>query len=234
MSERPVLGEIGACQGGATRGYQRAGWSVIAVDVVDHSERNPAEEFIVIDPAESFDIIEKLAPRVDAWHASWPCQKYTHGNAANDTSDLPDLIGPGREALKATGKPYIIENVPRAPLVNPLVLCGTMFDLRTVDDDGTELHLKRHRLFESNVLLTAPRPDVVHRRAMQWAGSYGGARRDKTEARLIRKGGYCPPVPVLERLLGIDWMDEYGLFQSLPPVYTEWLGSQLADALVSA
>jgi DNA (cytosine-5)-methyltransferase 1 len=227
--DRPTMVELAGCQGGMTKGYQDAGWYVIAVDIADHSDRSPADEYLVIRPEQSFDVIADLAPRADAFHAGWPCQKYTHGNAANDTSDLPDLLTPGRAALQATGRPYVIENVPRAPLVNPMTLCGSMFGLTTVDDDGTVLHLRRHRLFESNVLLVPPGP-CVHPRGVQWAGSYGGARRDKVEARTVRKGGYVPPKPVLERLLRIDWMNEYGLFQAIPPIYATHIGLQLIEA----
>lgn len=229
-NQKPVMVEVAGCQGGMTKGYQDAGWYVIAVDVVDHSDRSPADEFHVIKPEDTFDVIAELAPQADALHSGLPCQKYTHGNAANDTSDLPDLITPCRAAFQATGLPWVIENVPRAPLVNPMTLCGTMFGLTAVDDDVTTLHLRRHRLFESNVLLTPPGP-CVHPRGVQWAGSYGGARRDKHEARQVRKGGYVPPKPVLERLLGIDWMSEYGLFQAIPPVYAEHIGRQLLDSI---
>ena len=53
----------------------------------------------------------------------------------------PDLIDPTREALQATGRPYIIENVGGAlpKLRDPVMLCGAMFGLRTY----------RHRHFEA-------------------------------------------------------------------------------------
>jgi DNA (cytosine-5)-methyltransferase 1 len=228
MSRDRWLLELGACQGGATAGYQAAGWRVIAVDVKDHSAVNPAEEFHVVDPATPVAaVVERFRHRVKAGHGSPPCQRFTHGNAGREAAEKhPDLIAPWRDAFRGAGLPYILENVPRAPLLNPVTLCGTQFDLTTVDDDGTVLHLKRHRMFESDVLLTAPGP-CVHPAGVQWAGAYGGARRDKHEARDVRKGGYVPPKPVLERLLGIDWMTEYGLFQSLPPAYTAHLGAQL-------
>jgi hypothetical protein len=53
--------------------------------------------------------------------------------------------------------------------------------------------MKRHRLFESNVPLW-PAGELHHPKDMQCAGAYGGARRDKVEARTIRKGGYVPSV----------------------------------------
>ena len=31
--------------------------------------------------------------------------------------------------------------------------------------------------------------------------------------------------------MGIDWMSRNGLSQSIPPVYTEWIGRQLLDVI---
>jgi DNA (cytosine-5)-methyltransferase 1 len=227
---RPRLLDAFSCQGGATRGYQRAGFHVTALD--NNAERaalNPADDVVVADAVE---FIREQGWRFDAIHTSPPCQRDTRGNVANDTSDYPDLIGPTREALLEAGVPYVIENVTgaRHKLIDPILLCGKFFGLTAVDDDGTVLHLQRHRYFESNVPLTAPRhtPDP---RALQWAGAYGGARRDKVEARTIRKGGYVPPsLAVLRELLGIDddLMTEQGLFECIPPAYAEHIGRQLA------
>lgn len=73
--------------------------------------------------------------------------------------------------------------------------------------------------------------ECLHPRNMQCAGAYGGARRDKVEARTIRHGGYVPAPEVMSDLLGIDWMSEKGLFLSIPPAYTEHLGTQLLEWL---
>jgi DNA (cytosine-5)-methyltransferase 1 len=107
-----------------------------------------------------------------------------------------------------------------------------MFDLTTTDTDGTPLVLDRHRLFESNVPLTAP-PHRKHDRSLQVAGAYGGARRDKHEARHVRKGGYVPPdLEVLRSLLGApEWMSERGIFLSIPPVYAEYVYRQIRAVL---
>ena len=69
-------------------------------------------------------------------------------------------IPPIREALESTGRPYVLENVADAAwdMRDPVTLCGCMFDLSTIDDDGVRIHLKRPRLFETNWPLTAPRP----------------------------------------------------------------------------
>jgi DNA (cytosine-5)-methyltransferase 1 len=192
-----------------------------------HLDRNPADEKVCGDAVE---FIRDHGYEFDAIHASPPCQRYTRGNSANDTTNYPDLIGPTRAACEAAGVPYVIENVAQArdQLHSPVLLCGTMFGLTATDDDSTLLHLQRHRLFESSTFLMTP--PHAHPQGVQWAGVYGGARRDKIEARHVRKGGYVPPnVDVLRALLGIDdgEMTEQGLFECIPPVYTEFIGGQL-------
>lgn len=222
----PVF-DLGCSQGGVTKGLQRAGFFVVGVDL-RVPDNYPGDDFIEMD-AEAF--VKAHASLFRAGVGSPPCQRYTHGNAGREAANRhPDLIGPWRQALQDAGLPYVLENVPRAPLHNPITLCGTQFRLQTRDDDGVMLHLQRHRQFEANWPLEAP---AVHHhpQGVQWAGAYGGARRDKTEARTIRHGGYVPPRPVLDRLMGIDWMDEAGLFQAIPPAYTEFIGRQLWQVL---
>lgn len=211
------------CEGGAAKGYMDAGWTVVGVDIEGKYEKRYPGRFI---QGDAIAFIMEHGAKFDAIHASPPCQRYSHGTVAGHADKHPDLIAATREALVATGKPYVLENVPRAPLIDPVTLCGSMFDLTAVDEDGTKLRLERHRLFETNWPLTAPGPDY-HDKGVQVAGSYGGARRDKWEAKHVRKGGYVPSKAVQEQLLGIDWMTQHGLYQSLPPVYTEWIGRQL-------
>lgn len=109
----------------------------------------------------------------------------------------------------------------------PKLLCGRMFDLTAEDADGTILHLDRHRNFETNWEFTPPASCQPHDRSVQVGGSYGGARRDKDEARHVRHGGYVPSAAVQQKLLGINWMKEREMYQALPPVYTEYIGKQL-------
>jgi hypothetical protein len=82
-----------------------------------------------------------------AVHASPPCQRWADAFVLY-RDDHPDLIGPIRERLIATGLPYVIENVKRAPLREPVMICAG--GLGCV---AGELQLHRHRIFESNVPL---------------------------------------------------------------------------------
>lgn len=179
----------------------------------------------------------------DFIHASPPCQGYTRGNAGKETS-WPKLIPDFRALLQRTGLPYVIENVKDAgpEMVAPVTLCGCMFSLQALDVDGQLLHLLRPRLFEANWDLQAPQP--CDHEGMDWvAGAYGGTRkayrlpwesnvevapRDRHSARFVRKGGYVPREKrVVQALLGVDSrmrLTWNGLYESIPPAYTHWVG----------
>lgn len=224
--DRPRLLDLCGCEGGAAAGYRAAGWHVTSVDLdLAALRRNPADVKIQCD---ALDYLHGFAQDFDAIHASFPCQRWTANGANPAASKYPDLITPGRQLLEATGKPYVMENVKKAPLRRDLVLCGSMFGLRTFDTDGTLLHLQRHRVFESNVSISAPAV-CEHPSGVQWAGVYGGARKDKHEARHVRKGGYVPPDASVQSALlgGVPWMTFKGRKECIPPVYAAWVGRQL-------
>jgi DNA (cytosine-5)-methyltransferase 1 len=224
-------------EGGATVGYQRAGFHVTAVDNDPARLRNnPADEVI---EADALTYLFEHGHEYDAIHASPPCTGYSRGTAA-----LPDrltrydrLIPATRVLLQATGKPYVIENVAdaRPELHTPLTLCWTHFfePGSVLDADQTPLYMRRHRLFESNVPLL-PAGECHHPKQMQCAGAYGGARRDPWEARHVRKGGYVPTHPVMRTLLDTPWMSEKGCYLSIPPAYAEWIGWQIISHGIEA
>ena len=221
-----VMLDLCCGEGGAGEGYRRAGFRLIGVDIVDQAATYPG--FFV--KADALAGLAAFGARVDAVHTSPPCLAWTQGNAAHDITAYPNLIAAHRAALRALGKPWVIENVPRAPLRAPLLLCGTMFGLRAEDDDGTLLRLRRHRHFESNIALSAPRR-CDHSGEIPWGGVYGGARSDRDEARNVRRGGYTPSAAVASRLLDVDFMSMAGLRKSIPPSYTEHIGRQLLEAI---
>lgn len=218
--------DLFCCEGGAGVGYSNAGFEVVGVDIENTGHRYPYE----FHQGDAVEYLKEHGHEFDVIHASPPCQRYSHATANLNRDKYPDLIALTREALEASGKPWVMENVPRAPLNDPTVLCWSMFNEpgSVLDDDGTPLQMRRHRLFESNVTLAAPRP-CNHVAGMQVAGAYGGARRNKAEAKYIRKGGYTPSKAVQERLLGIDWMTQRGLYQAVPPSYTEHLGKAVRE-----
>jgi DNA (cytosine-5)-methyltransferase 1 len=231
---RPRLLDAYCCEGGASMGYRRAGFEVFGVDKFElYSQRRypfPSHK------GDAVEFIKEHGHRFDAIAGSPPCQKHTAGTRAQDRTRYEDWIARTRDAMVATGKPYVIENVVGAPLLHPrggslIMLCGRQFDLTAWDSDGVKLHLDRHRLFESNVPIDPPPSCLPHDTNLQVGGSYGGARRDKHEARHVRGGGYVPSFQVQQRLLGITWTTQRGLHQAIPPAYTEYIGKQLLRRL---
>lgn len=228
--------------GGASRGYVAAGYTVTGVDADPAPLRNYPYPSI---RADALDVLAEptLLTGVDLIHASPPCQTYSitrHTHA--DTH--PDLLAATLEALHRTGLPWVIENVPGAPLDPALTLCGTMFGLQADDPaTGRIVALRRHRLFASNLPLAAPaactclrtrRLDQGNlrptRQADRIGGVYGGGSNDN-RARKVRRGGYTPAKEVWVGLMGIDWMTRDQLAQAIPPAYTHWIGTLLRPHL---
>ena len=227
---RPICLEVCAGEGGSTKGLMDAGFDVIAVDDnPNRLKRNPARWTVLGD---AFDAILRLGADADLLWAGWPCQDYSAGTrairASGGITGHKRLIAAGREAMQRTRIPWVIENVEgaRSELHHPVMLCGQQFSLFATDDDGTELIMQRHRLFESSHLIYAPMHNK-HLAGVQVAGSYGGARRDKDEARNVRHGGYVPSAAVQAKLLGVDWMTQQGQYLCIPPVYARYIGQQM-------
>lgn len=219
---RPRLLDLFSCAGGAGMGYWRAGFKVTGIDI-EPQPRYPFEHHVT----DAIEYLLEHGQEFDVIHASPPCQVHSRTKHAH-TSEHPDLLQPTRDALRRVGVPYIIENVEGAPLIDPVLLCATMFGLRANDVDGVELQLQRHRLFETSFPVPLAPAPCAHD-STPIAGVYGGSRHRKPEHRdnPARRGGYVPAREVRSRLLGIDWMKtDHELAQAIPPVYTEWLGVQ--------
>jgi len=222
MLKKPRLLDLFCGAGGASKGYHDAGFEVVGVDI--NNQRNYPYEFHKADamtfPLDGFDFI----------HASPPCQaysitKHTHGK------EHPDLLAPTRQRLQESGLPYVIENVIGAPMPGSVILCGAYFGLTATDTDGSKLVLKRHRQFESNVQLKKyPCFCAAYKSAgYKVGGVYGGGSTDRHHAEHVRHGGYTPAKSVREELMGIDWMSMAALNQSIPPIYTKFIGIQLLE-----
>lgn len=222
-TEAPKLLDLFSGAGGAGRGYQLAGFHVTGVDHKPQP-RFAGDAFV---QADALDYLAEHGREFDAIHASPPCQAYVKGLAALNAKrhgcpvrPQPRLIEPVRAALQATGRPYVIENVMGAPLVAGIVLCGSSFGLK----------VRRHRLFESNVLLFA-RP-CRHAEQGRPIGVYGDrgswARRTPEHGGAFHRAG---SVEEAREAMGIDWMTWNELTQAIPPAYTLWIGRQLLATL---
>ncbi len=195
-------------------GYYRAGFDVVGVDI----DPQPNYPFAFIQ-ADALTLDSDLLDSFDAIHASPPCQSYSDLAKRNGNAhEWPRLIEPVREMLVRTGKPYIIENVEGAPLIDPVVLCGTMFE---------DLRVIRHRLFESDLDLWAPdhrRHPLVFTHDKRKA-HYGKLDQDVSYVQ-VTGGGNCS-IRNARSAMGIDWMTKAELNESIPPAYTHYLGLQL-------
>lgn len=202
--------------GGAAKGYHDAGFEVVGVDI--SPQPNYPYTFIQSDAMYMLEQVGFLRT-FDAIHTSPPCQSYSdlahrNGNGAS----WPRLIDPVRKLLDDSGLPYVIENVEGAPLIDPVVLCGVMFD---------ELRVIRHRLFETNWTLTAP-PHGKHPLVFTYdkrKRHYGKLNQDTSYVQ-VTGGGNCT-VANKRSAMGINWMTGHELNESIPPAYTEWIGKQL-------
>lgn len=202
--------------GGAAMGYRVAGWEIVGVDAAPQP-RFPFE-FV---QGDAIAFLEAGGARgFDAVHASPPCQRYssaTRRHGAEIVDAHPELIAPTRELLLETGLPYVIENVPGAPLLGELLLCGSMFGLE----------VRRHRIFEGAVPMLAPAGCDHSRPAVPVYGHSGAGVNRGRERELGRSNG----VDDWRRAMGIPWMIGEELAEAIPPAYTAYIGEQLLAEL---
>lgn len=238
MSKMRVL-DLFCKAGGCSRGYAMAGFEATGVDV-EKQKRYPYE-FI---QADALEVLRDHAflKKFDFINASPPCQCYSVTKHLSNGKH-PDLVGPVRELLIATGKPYVMENVVGAPLIDPVRMCGSSFGL----------DLRRHRLFESSMLLTgkacAHKWKTPRFPALSNKGHHAGrmstvicvaghnpARVNHKQRSVLDVTGHdklCSGIAEWRRAMEIDWMTRDELAQAIPPAYTEFLGKQIMRILSS-
>jgi DNA (cytosine-5)-methyltransferase 1 len=213
--------DLYSCAGGMGMGYFMAGFDVTGVDI-DPQPNYPFR----FHQADALEFLAEHGHEYDVIHASPPCQSFLSLGAVNKALgrdyDYPNLIGPTRELLIASGKPYVIENVQdaRKHLIDPVRICGTAFNLP----------LRRHRLFESNMPLeglacehhrfTTPR---------YWTGFRPqGEKRLSTVVQVYGNGGDVHEWPAA---MEIDWMTRHEMAEAVPPAYARHIGAQLLEQM---
>ena len=216
--------------GGAGAGYAQAGFDVVGVDI----EPRPRYPFAFIQH-DALTLDPRFLRSFDAIHASPPCQAHTSLKTMHNARPHLNLIPQTRAMLQETGRAWIIENVMGAPLINLVMLCGTMFGLGV---DGAEL--RRHRIFETSFFVFG-QPACRHGEG-DTIGVYGGHVRNRKRAvdtngiygegcrnsrRKLDKGVPDFSVEQGRIAMGIDWMTVAELSQAIPPAYTKWLGERL-------
>jgi len=213
-SEKPCILDLFCCAGGAGTGYAQAGFEVIGIDI----QPQPNYPFTFIQ-GDALTLDPEFIASFDAVHASPPCQAYSDLAKRNrNAHKWPRLIEPVREMLIRSGLPYVIENVDGAPLVDPVILCGTMFP---------ELRVLRHRLFEANFQILPP-PHKKHPKVHTFdrRKSHFGKTNEWKDFVQVTGGGNCT-LAAARHAMGIEWMTKTEINESIPPAYTRFIGREL-------
>jgi DNA (cytosine-5)-methyltransferase 1 len=221
---KPRLLDLFCGAGGCTKGYQEAGFYVVGVDI-EPQPNYCGDEFVQADAIEwMLGLLD--GPRPHQWytlgdyaaiHASPPCQASSSLRTLHPKRDYPELIPLARELLIASGLPYVIENVPGAALLDPVLLEGQMFE---------NLRTRRRRYFETNWPLQTPflrhpcpaphAPLGVKPKAHEWMHVSGHVN-----------------LPEAREAMGIDWMNQREIAQAIPPAYTKFIGEALISHLAA-
>lgn len=216
---RPKLLDLFCGAGGAAMGYYRAGFDVVGIDIKPQP-RYPFE----FHQADALEYCAARGAEFDAIHASPVCKGYSRLASLFKDRVYPDQIAAVRDVLKQTNKPYAIENVVGAPLKNYVMLCGSMFGLRVY----------RHRIFECNPPIYFSPMSCNH-----WGKSSGNrAIKDRMRVtpnlkdfEILTVTGHDFILSDALKSMGIDWMDQAGISQAIPPAYTEFIGKYLLEYL---
>lgn len=200
--------------GGATKGLKQAGFGVVGMDI--NPQPNYCGDIFVQKSVFEDEDIHLLLSSADLVWASPPCQRYSVGTKrwADRSEDHPDYVDKTRKLLDAAGVPYVIENVPGAPLRKDLTLCGFMFP---------ELKVVRHRVFEVSGFEVRQPEHVKHtgKRGEDYftvAGHPGGySKRDQ-----VRIG----TTEEWKEAMGIDWMTAKELVEAIPPAYSKYIAEE--------
>jgi DNA (cytosine-5)-methyltransferase 1 len=212
--------------GGAAMGYSQAGFIITGIDIDPNCKNYYPGNFICWDWEKAFTaqtLEGRFIDQFDIFHASPPCEFYSretqywiNKEPEKYRAKYPEIIPHLRELLIATGKPYIIENVPQAPLKHPLVLCGLMFNLA----------LYRHRHFETNFPVV--QPDHPKHAGQQPFSVVGHPPSKPT------KGiDYHQVIASWPGQMGIDWISPNSKHfrQAIPPAFTYYIATQYLEGV---
>jgi len=222
---RPRLLDLFCGAGGAAMGYHRAGFDVVGVDINPQPrypfEFHQVDALMILRAMSDYPTFNGELWRPSSYaaiHASPPCQAYIR-SGMYDKSKHPDLLPSVRDLLAGEPVPWIIENVPGAPMRADYKLCGCMFGLGVA----------RERWFETSWHAFDMRPPCYHRERP--VGVYGHPRgRRSKDGKPWGWGNLSDWIWAMQ----IDWMSGPELAQAIPPAYTEYIGRQLLEHLQAA
>jgi len=211
--------------------YQAGAEHITGVDI-EYQPEYPGNDLF---HAAEFDFIQSDFCHIDPdwmqdfdfiW-ASPPCQAYSYAGHRwrNAGKKYDDLVNKTRRLLHWSGVPFVIENVPGAPIRKDLTLCGEMFGLKVI----------RHRIFEIEGFDCAQPEHVKHR----------GMVKDKYYVTVAGNGGdyaghnFCKlnDLPGANQLktwqyaMDISWITKKKtLRESVPPPYSKYIFEQFLQS----
>lgn len=231
---KPLVLDLCCCAGGATRGYQRAGFQSVGVDI----EPRPNYCGEIFEQGDALAVLDEIVQtgelvlygRPDLIHMSWPCQAactLTNGTNASQGwgRDHQQLVPEGRRLALATGIPFVIEQpAGHGGLIRTdLRLCMDMFPI------GEPPWVQRHRDFELHGFTVEQPKHTRHRGYVR--GMRHGVHRDGPYVAAYGNGGGKATVAEMQHALGIDWTDvREELTEAIPPAYTEFIGRAFLNA----
>jgi DNA (cytosine-5)-methyltransferase 1 len=204
---KPRLLDLFCCAGGAGMGYHMARFEVVGVDI------NPQPHYpFEFHQGDALEFAAVHGHEFDFIHASPPCQFASRLGGAHRAKHA-NLIPATRELFRSLDKPYIIENVEdaRSHLINPVMLCGSMFGLE----------VWRHRYFENNIGLFLSPAGCTHSNIPVLIS--GSPRRNGNRKE--------PSTQQRRDAMQTQWMSRLEMDQAIPPAFTEWLGLQAIQHL---
>jgi DNA (cytosine-5)-methyltransferase 1 len=203
--------DLGCGVGISSDGYAGAGFEVVGFDI--KPQPNYPYEFHQADMRDvdlsGFDLIH-LGPPCQRWSKMCSCRPELR-------EKYPDLITPMRPKLRAAGVPYVIENVEGAPLIDPVWLCGLMFNKL----------LYRHRGFETGNGLVVPQ---LRHPAHVIPASRAGHWEPGT---VMSIAGHIAPIAMARELMGVTrYVPREKLKEAAPAYMTAYIAAH-ASAFLS-
>ena len=201
--------------GGAAWGFAPYFDEILGVDKV----KQPYYPFNYV-ICDIFDLPLEFFEDFDFIWASPPCQAYSFSTkgSRNRGKTYPDLVEKTRQLLDETKKPYVIENVPGAPIRKDLMLCGEMFGLKII----------RHRYFEVNGFHVPQLKHIKHKgmvaNGTKMGVFNGNSRNTRTQKRYTIAGHQEGTLAQWQEAMKISWVGSKSyLAQCVPPTYSDYI-----------
>lgn len=196
-------------------GLSRAGFKVIGIDI------KPQPEYpFKFKQEDALKLRISFLRQFDFIWASPPCQAFSTASKFNQVKKkrvYPDLIDKTRKMLLRAGKPFVIENVPLAPIRKDLLLCGEMFGLKVI----------RHRHFEIEGFICRQPGHIKHRGVCINSNHKKGGYYRNPKGYYYTVTGHDMGAKVYGKALGINWIKKVDtITQCVPPAYSKYIGRE--------